>query len=584
MINKITLKAGSNSQSDPLDIEVPSITIFVGPNNAGKSLVLTEIEKWAKSHTLADSKLIDAVAPMHLTLDEVKKEIEIHEIASESGNRLEAYPTNFGLLWKSALSPTDKGKYIEDNPQPPPIPVITYSNGTSSSYEAYNTGYEDLIARYTLRLAGENRLNLLDEQPAGSLLKPFAVNYLSLLFRDNGLRAKVRQVIFDAIGRYFVIDPTDVGMLRVRLSHTLPVDDEEKSLDNKGIEFHRKSISIKEFSDGIRAFSGIIAKLVSCSSKIILIDEPEAYLHPALATTIGKEIGKWSSTDRTMRLFASTHSAAFLMGTIQSGAQVSIVRLTYKDGVATSRVLTREKLLHLMRNPMLRSTGVLDGLFFESVIVTEADADRAFYQEINERLRSVNDTRGISNCLFLNAQSKQTVWDIVKPLRELGIPTVGIVDLDMVKDGGIEFTRMMEGVFVPAMQHHSMSEMRAQIRKALDASVSSAAQSPDATKNWWKRNGGIDTLSASDRQAANNYFDQLEDSGAFVVRGGELEVWLKSLKVPANKKRWLADIFIAMGEDPTVKNYVQPGLGDVWDFIGRIRQWIDNPLRAGIPD
>jgi hypothetical protein len=37
-----------------------------------------------------------------------------------------------------------------------------------------------------------------------------------------------------------------------------------------------------------------------------------------------------------------------------------------------------------MRNPLLRSTGVLSGLFYEFVIVTEADADRAFYQEIND--------------------------------------------------------------------------------------------------------------------------------------------------------------------------------------------------------
>jgi hypothetical protein len=35
---------------------------------------------------------------------------------------------------------------------------------------------------------------------------------------------------------------------------------------------------------------------------------------------------------------------------------------------------------------MLRSVGVLSGLFFQNVIVTEADADRAFYQEVNDRL------------------------------------------------------------------------------------------------------------------------------------------------------------------------------------------------------
>jgi hypothetical protein len=75
-------------------------------------------------------------------------------------------------------------------------------------------------------------------------------------------------------------------------------------------------------------------------------------------------------------------------------------------------------------------------LFFEAVIVCEADSDRAFYQEINERLLAEFDNRGMNNCLFINAQNKQTVWDIVKPLRELGIPTIGIVDIDVLKEGG----------------------------------------------------------------------------------------------------------------------------------------------------
>src|SRR5260370_23066181 len=84
-----------------------------------------------------------------------------------------------------------------------------------------------------------------------------------------------------------------------------------------------------------------------------------------------------------------------------------------------------------MRNPLLRSTGVLGGLFYESVIVTESDADRAFYQEINERLLRFQPERGLNNALFLNAQNKQTVPTILAPLRQLGIPAAGIVDVDV---------------------------------------------------------------------------------------------------------------------------------------------------------
>ena len=51
------------------------------------------------------------------------------------------------------------------------------------------------------------------------------------------------------------------------------------------------------------------------------------------------------------------------MGCIQSGSPLNIIRLTYKNGIPTSRLLPQDKILHLMRHPLLRSTGVLNGLF-----------------------------------------------------------------------------------------------------------------------------------------------------------------------------------------------------------------------------
>src|SRR5437660_6602704 len=97
--------------------------------------------------------------------------------------------------------------------------------------------------------------------------------------------------------------------------------------------------------------------------------------------------------------------------------------------------LRNEDILELMLNPLLRSTGVLSGLFYEFVVVTEADADRAFYQEVNERLLRFKPEWGIPNCLFINAQNKQTLRTIIRPLRKLGIPAVGVADVDVLKDG-----------------------------------------------------------------------------------------------------------------------------------------------------
>jgi len=386
-----------------------------------------------------------------------------------------------------------------------------------------------------------------------------------------------------------------VGTIRVRLSARAPVsEEEEKSLTNAGIAFHAAATPIEKTGDGIRAFVGIIASIIAGAPRIILIDEPEAFLHPALAMRLGKEISS-SITGSKMRLFASTHSSAFLMGCIQSGSPINIVRLTYKDGIATTRVLERDKLLRLMRNPMLRSTGVLEALFYEAVVVTEADADRTFYQEINERLRTAQDGRGINNCLFINAQNKQTVWDIVAPLRELGIPVIGIVDLDMIKDGG---NPTFMSASIPDMQYQSLNILRLAIKRALDEAVNSnntvVSESEvsvgdtnivekDLVSSAWKRGGGTSLLQGPEKQTANQFFVQLESYGVFVVQKGELESWLGHLGVPTQKRKWLTKMFERMKEDPSDADYVKPGPGDVWDFLGRIRQWVENPNRQGIP-
>ena len=44
--------------------------------------------------------------------------------------------------------------------------------------------------------------------------------------------------------------------------------------------------------------------------------------------------------------------------------------------------------------------------------------------------------KGYPSLLFVNAQNKQTIRDIIAPLRGFGVPAVAISDCDILKDGG----------------------------------------------------------------------------------------------------------------------------------------------------
>jgi len=267
---------------------------------------------------------------------------------------------------------------------------------------------------------------------------------------------------------------------------------EERGIHSDAVRFHSNAQHIQLASDGVKAFTGIITEVMAGDPRVLLIDEPEAFLHPSLASKLGLELSRAAlSSDK--RVFVSTHSPTFVMGCIQSGAPVNIVRLTYRSGVATARVLPSEELLKLMRHPLLRSTGVLSGLFYEFVIVSESDADRAFYQEVNERLLQFRPDWGIPNCLFINAQNKQTVQTLIGPLRQLGIPAAAVVDVDVLKEGGTNWTNILESANIPNIQHGSLATMRACIKQAMDASGKDM-----------KRDGGVSILPTTEREACGN--------------------------------------------------------------------------------
>ncbi len=542
-------------------MDVTPITVFVGPNNSGKSRILVEIENFCRNgHLQANDLIVNEIILTSYTKEEIEKELLAIEQVPFQEERL-----NVGHIII--------GKVSAQSNQAQRIQVHKQGIIDEAQNPIHRRGYyHSFLNIYTLRLDGTNRLNLLQQQSAGDLQKT-PKNHLAHLFINNRLREEVRRIIYEAFGKFYVIDPTNIGHLRVRLSDREPYNErEEKGWESESIEFHKAALEISNASDGVRAFSGIITTLLAGDPKITLIDEPEAFLHPALSNKLGKEIGK-SLRNTKKRLFVATHSSNFLMGCIQSGSPMNIVRLTYKNGIATARLLPKEKILHLMRHPLLRSTGILNGLFFEAVIVCEADSDRAFYQEINERLLSESDSRGISNCLFINAQNKQTVWEIVKPLRELGIPTIGIVDIDVLKEGGQVFTKPLQGAFVPALNHQSLQNMRAAILATLNA-----------TGKNMKRDGGIDLLTGTDKEACNNFFDQLKEYGIFIVKKGELESWMMPLGASGHGPAWLIEVFSLMGENPDVDGYIKPAAGDIWDFIGEIKTWIENPNRKGIPE
>lgn len=540
------------SETGSFDLEVKGITLFVGPNNSGKSLLLREIETISSTDTPPNNLKI--VSDFDI---EWPDETALHKIIETAK---ENTPSGVPLGHVEFKRLTPNGQRDASNISIAHLQHCV-SQKTQKSWIA-----RSLIRWGIIRLDGRSRFNLTNDQQGGDLEKP-PQNILANLFQDEVARASVRTLVKDAFNVNLYVDPTNLGQLRIKLADgEIPTD--EQSLNAVAREFYRGATHIKDASDGVQAFTGIVAAILSGEYHTILIDEPEAFLHPPLARKLGKSLATIAS-ERNGTLMASTHSPDFLMGCVQASQSVKVVRLEYSQGKSRAKSIDPESLKTFLNRPLMRSTNVISGLFHDGVIVTESDNDRAFYSEIFYRL--AEGKPDYPSILFINAQNKQTIQEIIGPLRGFGVPAVAITDIDIVKDGGNTWTNWLKAANLPKASYTSFGQQRSSVNNALQS-----------TNKNMKTDGGLELLDKDDRLAADMFFDSLESFGVFPVRLGEVENWLPHLNVPGKKTDWTVAMLERLGSDTSDMSYVRPADDDVWAFLEKIVAWIKNSARKGM--
>lgn len=547
MLESISLKF--TELSEPLRVPAQGVTIFVGPNNSGKSLVLREIEQVTRSNQVLPTKILDDYEIVWPSEDQFNQDIENVIRRSPPGTSREViYPAKFaddGPLYRVGVNYDHLLSHIQAH---------TEKQWVTSNYLHY----------YLIRLDGRTRFELTNDRPRGDLLGP-AQNFLMHLFQNDADRKRVRELIFDAFAIYFTVEQLSGSHLRIRLSPVEP-DESEQHWSEAARTFHGRALHIKDASDGVQAFVGIVCAVLSGDYRAILIDEPEAFLHPPLARKLGYQLTSNLTAGGT--LMASTHSPDFLMGCLQASPHVRVVRLEYSNGKSKGKIVDSVNLTKLFKAPLLRSANVISALFHDGVVVTESDNDRAFYAEVYHRL--AEREKGYPSLLFVNAQNKQTIRDIIGPLRAFGVPAAAVVDVDILKEGGGNWIPWLEAAHIPDALHVGLGQQRSSLNKLF------------ADRGLDMENGGITLLTLRDQDAANDFFDHLQRYGIFVVRKGEVESWLQKLGIRSKKATWTVEMLERMGSDPSDPSYVKPEMDDVWDFMRSIVRWVSDPQRKGV--
>lgn len=563
IVNSLKFSSGSTRDEAPLDFRPGSVTIFVGPNNGGKSTALRNIFNRCNGNFYEGR--VNVVAEMKFRANgENWANAEFDKIKSNPKNNEKLSDIRF--VW------------IEINGQRQQVAKdvflgsLTAPNEDEKHQQIFGSQW---LRHYVRNLDGASRLSLMNSTDKGNLATP--TNTFARLFNDDDARKSLWKTIADAIGMYPFMHSTNGSKLEVVMSNDEPKADEHHD-GSKTLEHIKAATKIEELSDGIRAFVGTLVETRSGNLEVVCVDEPEAFLHPGLTETLGREMCK-AAKESNKQLFIATHSPYFLAGAIQSGADINIVRLTFLDGVGTARLMSDEKLRILIREPKYRSVGMLPALFANYVIVGEGDSDKAFYEEIHTRMALHELGKSAGNTVFLHSRGKDRMKDIILPLREMGIPTAGIADLDMIKN---RLADVFNALGVPQAQHAGCSALRGECHKILSAEF---GKTKDGKKdNRWS--GGVGKLESDKKVSVDKLISDLAEYGLFLNPNGELEDWLHDLNINVKSKDgWLFELFEKLGHDPNDKdNYVSPGDDDVWDFMREVEKWLKNPERKGIPN
>ncbi|MBK5119257.1 AAA family ATPase [Burkholderia sp. R-69980] len=294
---------------------------------------------------------------------------------------------------------------------------------------------------WTKQLLGALCIDLLDTETRLTIANPAsAVSYtkgepithpIQQLYRKTALELEISGYFRDAFGTDVIVNHGDGSAIPLHCGERPMRDAEHDRVSEEYLEQLSKLPLAHQQGDGIRSFLGTVLRVFVWKPFVTLLDEPEAFLHPPQARYLGALLAR--KKPEGCQVIVSTHSGDFLRGVLDANVKnVKIVRLT-RDGTKNIPIeLKDDELTKLWRDPLLRHSNVLDGLFHDGVVLCEADTDCQFYSAMLEAV--VGDQPAIRrpHLLFAHVGGKDRFRTVIPALRALGVPVHVIADFDIL--------------------------------------------------------------------------------------------------------------------------------------------------------
>lgn len=390
------------SDGQTFTFEEDEIVVLVGPNNAGKSAALRELQQWIKKDT-----------PQKVVVQANLRKIGDH-------NDLRSY------LEKHAQKLGQAGDF-------------RYAGMGYAIYHSHISTFDrhesrNLVADFfSGRAPTETRITGADPAPGIALYKDAPTHPVHLLMMDDKLARTISGHFRRAFG-------TDLTVFRAGGS-SFPLYVGEKPSSKPGEdELSRSYVDallasahpLQSQGDGMRSFATVLLHALAVENHTVqFLDEPEAFLHPPQARLLGEVIARERSAKS--QLFIATHSTDVLEGLMAGNLdRVRIIRIQRSGDINRVKELSKQKTKEVATDTLTRYSGLFRGIFYKHVFIAESDSDCLFYNTILD-LDSVSGDEQ-PDVTFVHAAGKHRMAKMAETLRELDVPVSVIADVDLISN------------------------------------------------------------------------------------------------------------------------------------------------------
>ena len=554
-IKNFTTKSGSS-------ITPTALTILVGPNNVGKSRTLRDLRDLIVSPTPPTTLISHISIEKPAAFDELLE--GMHVIPSPMAGQQSISGIGSDLKGAhGAQLDLDRFRKIHDA-------------STDGSY------IRGIFGQYCVAyLNADSRLSVSEPTEATDVHQGSPGNLPNLLYREGkNPEDKLRAAFKRTFGTDIRLDYSGLRKLYFRIAREFP----EISPDPREAQpVMRNLASLHEQGDGFRSFVGAVLPILLLPNRLVLLDEPEAFLHPAQARALGQWIAE-QTRDRVGQIIVATHNANFLSGALSVGSHTTVIRLNRDQDKTTFLPIDKTTTDRFAKSPILSSQRVIEAIFHRGAVVCEADADRSFYQAATEKCFPDQ------NLLFVHAHNKQAIKDVITACRCSGVPTVAIADIDLLNSAD-ELEKLIQAQdpnVDPASLIALQKKVFAAVSGTSEAEIIKAAQPAlrdliaeidkgehtlaglrgalnrisKSLGSWSKiKEEGLAGFPDSVRPDAKDLIANLAAIGIYVVPVGELEQWIP---LQVHKKRWVVEALQLVSD-----GNIPPAL---IEFLGAIRE------------